>query len=61
MKSMEWMYGLPLFNFLMEFSEPYKSICSIKDEKLAENWTKINDCFSLMDVRKKLGQNSQLR
>ena len=61
MESFEWMYGLPLFNFMMEFSEPYENICSIKDEKLAENWTQMNRRFALKDKRKKPSQNSQLR
>ena len=59
--AVEWMFGLPLYNFLMEHSEPYDNICTSSDGKLAENWSMLFKNFSMQNTRKKLASNSQLR
>ncbi len=51
--SIEWMYGLPLCNFLMERSEPFQNIDDMSDKVLLANWRQVASIFHLYNVRKK--------
>ncbi|XP_064403130.1 E3 ubiquitin-protein ligase RNF213-like isoform X2 [Halichondria panicea] len=58
--NLEWMYGLPLHNFLMENSEPFDSINSMSVDVLMDNWKKLSQKFPLLNIRGKLAGNRQL-
>ncbi len=59
-QAIEWMYGLPLYNFLMEKSEPFDSINSMSVDVLMDNWKKLSQKFPLLNIRGKLAGNRQL-
>lgn len=59
-QQIEWMYGLPLYNFLMENSEPFDSINSLSVGTLMDNWKKLGQKFPLVNIRGKLAGNRQL-
>ena len=56
--NLEWMYGLPLHNFLMENSEPFDSINSMSVDVLMNNWKKL--AHILLSIRGKFAGNRQL-
>ena len=58
--NLEWIYGLPLYNFLMENSEPFDSINSMSVGVLMDNWKKLSQKFPLVNIRKKYAGNHQL-
>ncbi len=59
-ENIEWMYGLPLYNFLMENSEPFDSISSLSVGVLMDNWKNVARKFPLVNTRKKFSGNHQL-
>ncbi len=56
--NLEWMYGLPLYNFLMGKSYPFDSINSMSVDVLLGNWKNLTQ--TLINVRKKVAGNHQL-
>ncbi len=51
--SMDWIYGIPLYSFLTETSEPNEDGRSRQEETLAKMWFLLRDRFSLTYIRTK--------
>ncbi len=50
---MDWIYGIPLYSFLTETSEPNEDGCSRQEGTLVKMWFLLRDRFSLTNVRTK--------
>ncbi len=51
--SMDWIYGIPLYSFLTDTSEPNEDVCSRQEKRLTKRWCFLQDKFHLTDIRKK--------
>ncbi len=59
-ENIEWMYGLPLYNFLMDNSEPFDSINSMSVGALMDNWKNLAQKFPVVNIRNKFAWNRHL-